>query len=57
MTFRWEVRQLLRWGSRHERWFASEDEARSFAEKGAGANGVCNRVENTFYFSPYPDEA
>jgi hypothetical protein len=57
MTFRWEVRQLLRWGSRHERWFASVAEAEAYAKAGAGADGTWKRVGDTFFFSPYPDEA
>lgn len=59
MTFRWEVRRQRRWGSRHEGWFASETAALAYMEdkmKGRGyVGGSYRRVDDVFYYSPYPD--
>lgn len=59
MTFRWEVRCELRWGSRHEKWFASEVAAIAYIEDqihGRGhVGGSYKRVDDVFYYSPYPE--
>jgi len=57
MTFRWEVRRSLRWGSRHEGWFSSEKDAIQYVENLTKLGGTYNRVDNVFYFSQYPDDA
>ncbi|MGY3581388.1 hypothetical protein ACVIGB_000543 [Bradyrhizobium sp. USDA 4341] len=54
MTFRWEVRREVRYGSRHEGWFSSERAALEHVEK----SGVPHRrVGDVFYLSPHADEA
>lgn len=59
MTFRWEVRRSLVYGSRHERWFSSEKEAIDYmvAEiKSAGLGGSYKRADDVFYYGIYPDD-
>lgn len=48
---------MLRWGSRHVRWFASEQEAINYAELKRGPDGAWKRVDDVIYYSPYPEEA
>ena len=61
MTFRWEVRRLRRWGSQHEKWFASEVAALAYIEdqiNGRGyVGGSYKRVDDVFYYSPHPNDA
>lgn len=56
MIFKWEVRETLRWGSKHVRFFASEEKAIEYAELRRGPDGSWKRVGDVIYYSRYPDE-
>ncbi len=60
MTYRWEVRSALRWGSKHERWFASEGEAMLFAKseiEKSGNVGSVRVVDQVIYYDIHPEMA
>lgn len=60
----WEARSALRWGSKHEKWFKTEEAAVAFANKRIADTGGVGRITlidraapgGIVYFNEYEDD-